>query len=60
MTTTKKPGGEKKTMSAASKAKATHDLMEMVANLHDVKGYKELNWEGSLSDYLHITLQGYY
>ncbi len=29
--------------------------MELITNLHDVKGYQELNWEGSFSDYLHIV-----
>ncbi|MFA5810723.1 MAG: serine protein kinase [bacterium] len=34
---------------------AKHDLMQMIATLHDVKGYQELNWQGSFSDYLHIV-----
>ena len=34
---------------------ARHGLMEMVASLHDLKGYQELNWEGSFSDYLHVV-----
>lgn len=36
-------------------AKTTHDLMHMINSLHDVKGYQELNWEGSFSDYLHLV-----
>ncbi|MBI4126343.1 MAG: serine protein kinase, partial [Deltaproteobacteria bacterium] len=27
----------------------------MVTSLHDLKGYQELNWEGTLSDYIHIV-----
>lgn len=32
-----------------------HDLMNIITSLHDVRGYQELNWEGSFSDYLHIV-----
>ena len=32
-----------------------HDLMQMITQLHDVKIYQELNWEGGFSDYLHIV-----
>ncbi len=30
------------------------DIMNLVHELHDVKGYKELNWEGSFQDYISI------
>lgn len=30
-------------------------LMDLIAGLHDVKGYQELTWEGSLNDYLEIV-----
>ena len=35
--------------------KAEHDLMTMIRSLQDVKGHRELNWEGNFSDYLHIV-----
>jgi len=35
--------------------KAEHDLMAMVQSMQDVNSYRDLNWEGSLSDYLHIV-----
>ena len=41
--------------SAVSSQKTEHDLMSMVSSLQDIKGYQELNWEGSFSDYLHIV-----
>ncbi len=34
---------------------AKHGLMELITSMHDVKGYQELNWEGTLSDYLHLV-----
>lgn len=30
-------------------------LLEMIASMHDTKGYQELNWEGGFADYLHIV-----
>jgi serine protein kinase len=35
--------------------RAERDLMGMIQSLQDIKGFKELNWEGSFSDYLHIV-----
>jgi len=32
-----------------------HEIMRMISDLHDVKSYKELNWEGSFSDYVNIV-----
>ncbi|MBF0491312.1 MAG: serine protein kinase [Deltaproteobacteria bacterium] len=32
-------------------------LMEVLKNLQDVKGYQELNWEGSFSEYLDLVRQ---
>ncbi|MBI4211177.1 MAG: serine protein kinase [Deltaproteobacteria bacterium] len=34
---------------------ANKTLMNMITTLHDVKGYQELNWEGSFTDYIHIV-----
>ena len=39
----------------ATESKKEHSLMKMIASLHDVKGYQELNWEGGVSDYLHVV-----
>lgn len=39
----------------STQSKSRHDLMQMITSLHDVKGYQELNWEGTFSDYLHIV-----
>lgn len=35
--------------------RAERDLMGMIQSMQDVKGFRDLNWEGSLSDYLHIV-----
>ncbi|MFA4973819.1 MAG: serine protein kinase [bacterium] len=32
-----------------------HDLMKMIKELHDVKSYQELNWEGGFADYMHTV-----
>lgn len=31
------------------------NLLGIISNLHDIKGYQELNWEGAFSDYLSIV-----
>jgi serine protein kinase len=31
------------------------DIMRLVQQLHDIKGYQELNWEGGYQDYLSIV-----
>ncbi len=31
------------------------DLVGLIRELHDIKGYQELNWEGSFEDYLKIV-----
>lgn len=38
-----------------NQTKAKHRLLDMIRGLHDAKTYKDLTWEGSFSDYLHIV-----
>ncbi len=33
------------------------NIMSLIQELHDVRGYQELNWEGSFEDYLSIVLK---
>jgi serine protein kinase len=39
----------------ASQGKGPHRLIDIIKGLHDVDTYKNLTWEGSFSDYLHIV-----
>ena len=32
-----------------------NEVMRLVQDLHDLKGYQELNWEGSYEEYLAIV-----
>ncbi|MFH1874530.1 MAG: serine protein kinase [Pseudomonadota bacterium] len=45
-------------MPTDSKSKATksrHHLLNTIKNLHEAEVYKDLTWEGSFSDYLHLV-----
>lgn len=35
--------------------RAERDLLGVIQSLQDVEGFRELNWEGTFSDYLHIV-----
>ncbi len=53
MSSSTKP--KKEAAEVAMSKKNENALMEMVTSLQDVKAFRELNWEGSLADYLSIV-----